>query len=535
MIKKWRSLIPLLCAQFIGLIGLGTSTFAWMTAANKASISVGPNSSTSFSSTGSEFGFSITDGTQAWTSGGSITVSDGLNKKLAPAAHYDITTETGHRACDASSWYYKYADSATSSGSTGDEMEIGASEFSQYVYAQDFYFKANSTISGIMVDSVTLPDSATNKGVSILFEGPDGHIEFTQSTPLGFVRHVNLVADVGPETIQDKPYESPYKVTAYIYIDGNNPYVTTSHAQNIKGEVSFGFSIYSPEKEIYLQSKESSFGANNALMYVYAWKQEQGTLYENAPFPGVQMTHIAKSRYYESSVSDYVTIYSQPLDKDGYTHAVFTAINPNHGNPIDDEKVNDIWYQTTDVDISGGFDGKMVTLENTATGGVDKRGRNKFNYVSPVGDFTGVQITYLEKVGDVNPWYTTAVAPGIIPASNIPTNNPSKRRCTFLGWALSTSPTEVLSLDTHVFSADTTLVATTVSPFITLTVIDSGLFPSWLLLSSQDFVAVTSVVSGSLVVSSSVGTKMVRSAAAIKKPMTRAPFVEINGLLSPLS
>lgn len=445
----------MLCAQLIGLIGLGTSTFAWLISSSKANISV-QSANREFSVIQDTYSFSITDGTQAWTSGGSITVTEGTDKKLAPAAHEDLSSSV--HASNPGTWYYEYAESASSHIGQGDKTYLTSSDFGQYVYAQDFYFKASSTIAGIMVDSVTLPDSAQNMGVSVLFEGPDGNVEFKKTTPIGFTRHINLLANVGDVTpTETKPY-GDQKITAYIYIDGNNEYVKTINAQNIQGEISFGFSIYSPEKEIYLQSKESSFGANNALMYVYAWKQEQGTLYENSPFPGVQMTHIAKSRYYESSVSDYVTIYSQPLDKDGYTHAVFTAVNPNHGNPINRLDSNDIWYQTTDVDISGGFDGKMVTLENTATGGVDERGRNKFNYVSPVGDFTGVQITYLENVGDANPYYTTAIAPGIIPASKIPPV-PSKRRCTFLGWALSTSPTEVLSLDTHTFSADTTLVA----------------------------------------------------------------------------
>lgn len=246
-----KKLIPALCMLLVSAVLLGTSTFAWFSM-NKTVTATGMEVTAMSSSVDLIIGISNDIATVQTDLDKEVAFTKtGDDVKVYPSAYFkdgDISIPEGSAkvtnatsAAQVKNWYYKVADQASASVSTGSATALAS--FENYVLTYDLYItvaKGSNAVKDLKVSSATIEsnltsssESKTNAAVRALVVSDTAVVEIK---PGNTSSDTVLASSINDTTL--------VHITVYVFYDGNDSTVYTNNIANLDGsKIALEFSV----------------------------------------------------------------------------------------------------------------------------------------------------------------------------------------------------------------------------------------------------------------------------------------------------
>ena len=231
-------LLAAVAMVLVASVALGSSTYAWF-ASNTRVTAEGMEVSAQ-----SDAVFLQIKNKGAQDTAYSTTANASLNTDLYPVSHSEKDLKTKNDVTTVSNWWYGYSNNAANSALSGTKTYLSeGTDLTKYVASAEYTLSiteasGKNEATNLVVSSITITEKDTKlDGVCVVVAGPAGVVEFDATNADGN-RNVSLADAVG-KVSKNKTVD----VTVYIYIDGENEYVTTNNIANLGGSVALTFDV----------------------------------------------------------------------------------------------------------------------------------------------------------------------------------------------------------------------------------------------------------------------------------------------------
>ncbi len=243
--KKFKKVVPALCALLVSAVMLGSSTYAWFSMNTKVTATGMSVTATSTSH------FLVISNSETLDVAPSVNLTahaGGVNNdtKVYPCAKATKDIKVGATTINSGEWYYAVSKNNSDAGAVDGEQvsdnaltikKIDDGELTKYQLTYTFYIglaTGSADYTGeltIKADDTANATTGFDKGLSAIVKVADQNEFVLNSTTQE--KKLNTITLTTTAT----------KVEVVVYIDGNNTNVTSANITNLKGELKLAFSI----------------------------------------------------------------------------------------------------------------------------------------------------------------------------------------------------------------------------------------------------------------------------------------------------